>query len=61
MGWRPEYLRFRTFPLQYQLDKLVLLPYDVFADACVDTAVFVAAKADPSETRRVQTYAFGER
>jgi type I restriction-modification system DNA methylase subunit len=54
----PEYEQLREMILNYQIDSVVLLPFDVFADAYVDTTIFVVSKRKPGAEHRVQTYVY---
>jgi hypothetical protein len=47
--------------LAYQVDTVILLPFDVFADAYVDTAILVISKLKPPIRHRVQTRIYGKR
>ncbi len=57
----PAYHSLREFVLQYQVEFVILLPFDVFADAYVDTAILVVAKRKPESTNRVKTFTFDKR
>ncbi len=57
----PAYHRLREFVLQYQVDAVILLPFDVFADAYVDTVIIVVSKRKPETTKRVKTFTFDKR
>jgi len=54
----PEYEQLREMILNYQIDSVVLLPFNVFADAYVDTTIFVISKRKPGAEHRVQTYVY---
>jgi type I restriction-modification system DNA methylase subunit len=57
----PEYKTLRTFLLRYQIDTVILLPFDVFADAYVDTAILVVSKSDAPEDHQIRTHIFGKK
>ncbi len=57
----PEYVGVRQLLLAHQVDTVILLPFDVFPDAYVDTAVFVIFKQRASQEHRVRTYIYGKR
>jgi type I restriction-modification system DNA methylase subunit len=54
----PEYEKLREMILNYQIENVVLLPFDVFADAYVDTTIFVVSKRKPGAEHMVQTYVY---
>jgi hypothetical protein len=58
----PAYKVLREFLLQYAFKFIVLLPFDVFVDAYVDTCVFVLLKIeDPKRNSAVRTLVYGKR
>ena len=57
----PEYQPLREVIAQNEIDKVILLPYDIFTDAYVDTTIFVLSKRRPDVQHSVQTFAFGKR
>ena len=57
----PRYRRLRDYLLEYTFKNVVLLPYDVFADAYVDTLVFVLEKEKWNQEHRVFTHVYGKR
>lgn len=57
----PAYARVRSFLLRYQVEALVLLPFDIFPSAYVDTAIAVVSKQISKPTHSVQIYVFGKR
>ena len=57
----PSYSCLREMFLQYTVEKLILLPFDVFADAYVDTAVFVVSNKKHPQNHQVQTFVYGKR
>ncbi len=56
----PQYNVLRELVLNYQIDKMILLPFDVFSDAYVDTAVYVIINAN-GETNNIMTYVYKKR
>jgi REP element-mobilizing transposase RayT len=57
----PLYLKLRKILLSYQINRLILLPFDIFANAYVDTLIIGVTKF-PSETGHlVSTYVFPKR
>jgi hypothetical protein len=57
----PDYVKLRELMLEQEIETIVLLPYDVFPDAYVDTAVFVASRRPASAKHYVRTYSYGKR
>jgi len=57
----PEYKNLREFLLRTQLERFVLLPFDIFADAYVDTVVFVTHKGTPPDNQIVYTFSFDKK
>jgi len=57
----PDYEYVRTYLLSYQIDTIVLLPFDVFADVYIDTAIFVVSKSDALKDHQVLTYIYGKK
>ncbi|MBI5029668.1 MAG: N-6 DNA methylase [Chloroflexi bacterium] len=57
----PGYGKLRELLLHQQIENIVLLPFNVFADAYVDTTVFVASKRIPSNDHQVQTFVYDKR
>ena len=57
----PRYRKLRGFLIEYAFENIVLLPYDVFADAYVDTLVFVLRKYESNQDHRVLTYVYGKK
>jgi adenine-specific DNA-methyltransferase len=51
----------REILLKRQIESIVLLPFDVFADAYVDTTVFVFAAGEAEHRHKVKTYVFRKR
>ncbi len=57
----PEYVGLRNLLLFHQVESIVLLPFDVFVDAYVDTAIFLISKQQASSEHKVQTFTYGKR
>ncbi|HYR06034.1 MAG TPA: N-6 DNA methylase, partial [Gallionella sp.] len=57
----PDYRVLRNFLLNYRIDQIVSLPFDVFADAYVDTAIFVASSSKPRKDHLVNTFSFSKK
>jgi type I restriction-modification system DNA methylase subunit len=51
----PAYEVLRRIILAHQIDTVILLPFDVFKDAYVDTSIIVISNFKPSIKHRVQT------
>ncbi|CAG1004515.1 partial Type IIS restriction enzyme Eco57I, partial [Anaerolineae bacterium] len=54
----PNYFDFRKFILNYVFNKIILLPYDVFEDAYIDTLIFVLEKMKANSKSKVDTFIF---
>jgi type I restriction-modification system DNA methylase subunit len=57
----PDYGRLRSVLLQYRIETLILLPFDVFPKAYVDTTIAVVSNEAPGSSHLIQTYVFGKR
>ena len=57
----PDYASLRDLMLSYRIENIVLLPFDVFADAYVDTAIFVVTRSSAPATHQVLTHVYGKR
>ena len=57
----PDYLPLRLHLLEHSTAELVLLPFDVFATAYIDTVILVMRKNPPGDNHIVKTYTFGKR
>jgi hypothetical protein len=57
----PDYECVRRYLLSYSIDTIVLLPFDVFADVYIDTAIFVVSKSDTLKDHQVLTYIYGKK
>ncbi len=57
----PSYSDMRGFMLGHELQRIIMLPFDVFADAYIDTLVFVLSKNAPAGRHKVQTYVYPKR
>ncbi|MEW5941303.1 MAG: N-6 DNA methylase, partial [Chloroflexota bacterium] len=62
-GWTggPQYSLLRFYLLNYQIESLVLLPFDVFKDAYIDTLIFVIENLKAREKHSVKTYTYPKR
>lgn len=54
----PDYKKLRKQMLPYQLESIILLPFNVFKDAYVDTTVFVVAKQTAKPDHKVITHIY---
>jgi type I restriction-modification system DNA methylase subunit len=54
----PNYLKLRQIILENQIDKIVMLPFDVFESAYIDTLVFAISKGHPKSTHAVKTFIY---
>jgi type I restriction-modification system DNA methylase subunit/predicted type IV restriction endonuclease len=57
----PAYLKLRELLLTITIDNVLLLPFDVFKDAYVDTTIFVLSKKSPPNKHCVKTHVFGKK
>lgn len=57
----PSYHGLRALLLNYQIEKMVQLPFDVFADAYIDTVIFVLHQEKASSNHQTLTYTYGQR
>lgn len=57
----PEYRRLRELLLPYNIESIILLPFDVFKDAYVDTTIFVISNEGVSSTHKIKTYVYPKR
>jgi len=57
----PQYAKLRSLLLLKQVDTLILLPFAVFSNAYVDTAIIVLSNQTIKDSHSVQTYIFGKR
>jgi len=57
----PGYISLRNFLLDRQIETIVMLPFDVFKDAYIDTAVVVLSENPPRKRHAVRTYTYGKR
>lgn len=62
-GWTggPQYSTLRSHLLKYQIENLILLPFDIFKDAYIDTLIFVIKNSQPSNDHKVETYTYLKR
>ena len=57
----PDYLKLRELILSQCINKIVLLPFDVFKDAYIDTLVFIVSKQPLYENSFTDTYVYEKR
>jgi adenine-specific DNA-methyltransferase len=57
----PEYIRLRQLVLGQQIETVILLPFDVFPDAYVDTAIVVFSKRKYEPSHQIKTHIYGKR
>jgi len=57
----PDYRLLREFLLQQTIENVILLPFNVFQDAYVDTAVFSISVGSPPDKHSVKTFEFGKK
>jgi hypothetical protein len=57
----PDYEILRRLLLTYQVDTVILLPFNVFAEAYIDTAILVISKLKAPIGHQVQTHVYGKR
>jgi type I restriction-modification system DNA methylase subunit len=62
-GWTggPQYKNLRQTFLSQKIENLVLLPFDIFEDAYVDTLIYVIEKNLPDARHLVSTYTYPKR
>jgi hypothetical protein len=62
-GWTggPQYTNLRNYLVSSEFEKIVLLPFDIFEDAYVDTLVFVLNNHLPNLEHLVKTYTYPKR
>lgn len=56
----PDYRILRDLLLKYSIERILLLPFDIFKDAYIDTTIFVLSDED-SHGREVKTFVFGKK
>ena len=54
----PSYLRLRKIMLDHAISVIVMLPFDVFKDAYIDTLIFILEKQNPRPNHFVRTFVF---
>jgi len=54
----PNYLKLRQIILENQIDRIVMLPFDVFESAYIDTLVFAVSKGHPKSAHAVKTFIY---
>jgi hypothetical protein len=62
-GWTggPQYKNLRKTLLSQKVENLILLPFDIFEDAYVDTLIYVIEKNSPADGHLVSTYTYPNR
>ncbi|GMV34844.1 MAG: restriction endonuclease subunit M [Chloroflexi bacterium CFX1] len=62
-GWTggPQYKKLRDTLLSQRVENLLLLPFDIFEDAYVDTLIYVIEKNPPADNHLVSTYTYPKR
>lgn len=62
-GWvsGPNYEKLREYLLQFEIDNIVLLPFDIFPDAYIDTLIFVLSRKHPKKGHIANTYVYPKR
>ena len=62
-GWTgsPQYTNIRSVFLSYEFEKIVLLPFDVFEAAFIDTLILLLRNNYPSSNHLVQTFIYPKR
>jgi len=54
----PRYRKLREYLLRYSVETVISLPFDVFADAYIDTLIVTTCKQPPDKSHRVITYEY---
>jgi len=54
----PDYECVRTYLLSYQIDTIVLLPFDIFPDVYIDTTIFIASKLNGLRDHKILTFIY---
>ena len=57
----PRYAELRSSLLATTIDSIILLPFDVFSEAYIDTALLTTTKNKPRTTHQVITYEYPKR
>lgn len=57
----PEYRKLRELLLPYNIESIILLPFDVFKDAYVDTTIFVISNKAANSRHKVNTHIYPKR
>ncbi len=57
----PAYRDLREYLLDWRLEEIISLPFDVFADAYIDTATFVVCKAVAEGNQAVRCFSYGKK
>ncbi len=54
----PAYRKLRTYLLKFSIDAVILLPFDIFKDAYIDTVLLTTDKKTPDLSHNVLTYEY---
>ncbi|MBT3239384.1 MAG: N-6 DNA methylase [Chloroflexi bacterium] len=54
----PRYRGLRSLMLSKHIESIIMLPFDVFKDAYIDTAIFILKSESPSMKHAVNTYVY---
>ena len=54
----PSYLLLRQIILKNQIEQMIMLPFNVFESAYIDTLIFVATKQTPPKTHAVNSFIY---
>jgi len=57
----PKYESLRKMFLSYKIENIILLPFDIFKDAYVDTTIFAVSGIKPTSSHKVLTYVFNKK
>jgi hypothetical protein len=62
-GWTggPQYVALRSNLIKTEFKKIILLPFDIFEDAYVDTLIFVVSNNSPTQDHFVETFSYPKR
>lgn len=54
----PAYINLRNFLLQFRIETVISLPFDIFKDAYIDTVLLMTVKISPNSKHNVLTYEY---
>ena len=57
----PAYKELRSYLLEFSIDTVILLPYDIFKDAYIDTVLITTRKESPKASQTVVAYEYPKR